>query len=296
MADTQQERRMRVATWLRRAGVVLIAAYVVSNALAVVVHLILRGGSETVLRAYLLTGALVWTGMLLGIGLLLIGLVLGAFPWRPKIDSTAAKKVELAVSVVLVASCSLYVIRSMDGQASGATYHPTGPKGIVKPYNSLFPGRPSAAPGDVEARLNQPVQLGGLTVRVAQTRLVHPTGEFNTFNDGWYLVVFYTVTNHTSSQQSFSDSAEWEFDVPGQGLTGVDPTGGPLRSNSMDQTIAPNGSLEGRISLNLGATPSVIPSGHYYVLWSPGPCQVSRANFAPLQDCRAVWPVDPPVS
>jgi hypothetical protein len=287
---------MKAATWIRRAGIALIAAYVVSNSLAVVVRTVIFGRSDSVLRAYLLSSALVWTGMLVGVGLLVIGLAIGAFRWRPGSPSAAVKKLEIALSVVLVASGSVYAVRSIDGQGGKAVYHATGPRGVVKPYNTLFPGRSSAEPGDIEARLNQPVQLGDLAVRVTQTRLVHPTGEFNMWNDGWYLVVFYTVTNYATTAQSFSDIGEWEFDLPDHGVTFVDPTGGPLHSNSMDETVPPRGTLQGRISVNLGATRDAIPLGHYYVLWSPTPCEVSRVNFAPLHDCRGVWLADPPTT
>src|SRR4051812_26692499 len=53
MATPQLGPRMTVATWIRRAGVVLIAAYLVSNTLAVVTRMILLGRSEAVLQAYL---------------------------------------------------------------------------------------------------------------------------------------------------------------------------------------------------------------------------------------------------
>jgi hypothetical protein len=132
----------------------------------------------------------------------------------------------------------------------------------------LYPGRPGAAPGDVELRLGAAAELGDLTATVVGGEL---RSRITDLEDGGYLVVHVELENTGDSPAAY-DRSDWTTRTPfgvvaPAAITTIDDLG--------SGTIPPGEHLEGRVLFEVGRT-----TGHFYVALAP-----------PGAEGRPVWRV-----
>jgi hypothetical protein len=278
----------KTGTWLRRIGFSLVGLNVV-----VEIALVLFGRVAFLglpLRGLFFFEALMYLGGLIGFALLAIGLVWGGISSRRRRES-ASFRWEIAAAIALTFLASTSTLSSR--QPAHAVYVPRDKPAPSRAYRVLYPNRTSAEPGDLELRLGQEATIGGLRVTITKTQRIERHGVFDTYDHGWYLIVFYRVTNDGPSTRYFLNAAEWSFDVPGKGRAEVVFPTAPMEADSLSAKLAPGRTIDATVALFLGTNRRDISRGNYYAIWEPeGGCAVSDANYLPFGNCRGVWPVD----
>jgi hypothetical protein len=162
----------------------------------------------------------------------------------------------------------------------------------ARPFKELYPQRTSAEPGDLERKLGEAATLDDATLTVTKTQIFEQRrGEFEIVDPGFYLIVFFDVTNRDTKPMYFSNMTDWSFDVPGTGRAEAVFPIAPMEAGEPHDAIAPGATVSARVALFLGADRASIAPGDYFAAWNPGPCAVSDANYLPKDYCRAVWPI-----
>jgi hypothetical protein len=132
----------------------------------------------------------------------------------------------------------------------------------------LYPGRPGAAPGDVELRLGASADVGDLTATVVGGEL---RSQLTDLEDGGYLVVHVELQN-TGDAPAAYDRNDWTTRTP---FGAVAPAAITTIDDLGSGTIPPGEHLEGRVLFEVGQT-----TGHFDVAVAP-----------PGAERRPVWRV-----
>jgi hypothetical protein len=278
--------------WMRRIGLWLIAAYAAFGAALWLLSRVVPGRvvADLAIRALFYADAWLFLGALIGVFVLNAGTAWGLLAYRSGRTPAPFTRRELGAAVALV----LFALAAWanSGSRAEAVVVPRDTPAPVREYKELYPQRTSLEHGDLERRLGEEAALGDVTVKVTKTQLFHQRGgEFEMVDPGYYLIVFYDVTNRGRKVEYFSNEAEWAFDVPGKGRAEPVFPSGPMDTGVWHEGIEPGATVSATVALYLGPDRAAIAPGDYFAIWEGPPCMVSDANYEPKDYCRAVWPI-----
>jgi hypothetical protein len=126
----------------------------------------------------------------------------------------------------------------------------------------LYPDRPDRQPEDQEARLGEPVSVGGLTATVTRAEVTHD----ELF--GEQLTVFVELENTTARVRRFDDFNDWRIqDMDGRVL---DPAFVNFRDDDLGSgDLVAGGRASGTVAFE-------VPAGAYFVIYKPDPFDAAR--------------------